>query len=64
MTRCAAGVDAGGRLVADAHDQGKWRPEYRVCGAELGDYADSVTCPACGEEWKRLSAIYAEENES
>lgn len=64
MIRCASGVDASGRLVPDAHDQNKWRPEYRVCGNELGDYVDSVTCTKCGEEWTRLSAIYAEENES
>ena len=64
MSRCAAGVDASGRLVPDAHDQGKWRPEYRVCGAELGDDADSVTCPQCGEEWTRMSALDAQENES
>lgn len=59
--KCAAAVDADGRLVPDAHDQGKWRPEYRICGAELPDIDDVVTCTACGEQWARLSAIYEEE---
>jgi hypothetical protein len=59
--KCAAGVDASGRLVPDAHEQGRWRPGYRVCGAELPNDGDEVTCPACGEGWIRLSAIYAQE---
>jgi uncharacterized protein (DUF736 family) len=52
--KCAAGVDASGRLVPDAHEQGRWRPEYRVCCGDTYDAGDGrIVCPECGEEYTR-----------
>jgi hypothetical protein len=61
VSRCIIAIDPSGAPVPDAHDQGKWRDEYVLCGAEV-PAGDVSKCPKCGEEY--WSMRYMEQQES